>query len=53
MQTLLKTKIGTFLVVSSVLALWTLLAAQHVQAHTLTNPSCSGLPTADDFFTDS
>ena len=51
MQTLLKTKIGPFLVISSVLAVWTLLAAQHVQAHTLTDPSCGGLPTADDFFT--
>ena len=50
MQTLLKTKIGPFLVISSVLAIWTLLAAQPVQAHTLTDPSCSGLPTADDFF---
>ena len=51
MHTLLKTKIGPFLVVFSVLAVWTLLAAQHVQAHTLTDPSCSGLPTADNFFT--
>ena len=50
MQTALKTKIGPFLVISSVLAVWTLLAAQHVRAHTtnLTNPSCSGLP-ADTF----
>ena len=51
MQTLLKTKIGPFLVIFSVLALWTLLVAQHVQAHNLSNPSCSGLPTADNFFT--
>ena len=39
MQTLLKTKIGPFLVISSVLALWTLLAAQPVQAHGLADPS--------------
>ena len=55
MQTLLKTKIGPFLVISSVLALWTLLVAQHVQAHTdkesLSTPSCSSLPN-DDFFDD-
>ena len=50
MHTLLKTKIGPFLVISSVLAVWTLLAVQPVQAHSLPNPSCSGLPTADDFF---
>ncbi len=52
MQVLLKTKIGSFLVVSSVLAVWTLLAAQSVQAHSVTNPSCSGLPTVANFFTD-
>ena len=51
MQTLLKTKIGPFLVVSSVLAAWMLLAAQPVQAHSLTDPSCSSLPN-DDFFDD-
>ena len=51
MQTLLKTKIGPFLVISSVLALWTLLAAQHIQAHSLTDPSCSRLPNADFFTT--
>ena len=50
MQTLLKTKIGPFLVISSVLAIWTLLAAQHVQAHKPDTPTCSGLPTAEDFF---
>ena len=53
MQALLKTKIGPFLVVSSVLALWTLLAAQHVQAHESTErlptPSCSTIP-GDAFF---
>ncbi len=53
MQTLLKTKIGPFLVISSVLVVWTFLAVQPVQAHTLTNPSCSRLPTAEGFFTDS
>ena len=51
MQTSLKTKIGPFLVISSVLAVWMFLAAQPVQAHTLTNPSCGGLPTADTFYT--
>ena len=51
MKALLTAKVGTFLVVSSVLAIWTLLAAQPVQAHTLTNPSCSGLPTVEGFFT--
>ena len=53
MHTLLKTKIGPFLVISSVLALWTLLAAQHVQAHESTErlptPSCSTIP-GDAFF---
>ena len=34
MKALLTAKVGMFLVVSSVLAIWTLLAAQHVQAHT-------------------
>ena len=52
MQVAQKIKIGPFLVISSVLAVWTLLAAQPVQAHTLTNPSCGGLPTAADFFGD-
>ncbi len=53
MQALLKTKIGPFLVISSVLAVWTFLAAGHVQAHTTTlpTPSCSRLPD-DAFFTD-
>ena len=51
MQALLKTKIGPFLVISSVLALWTLLAAQHIQAHSLSDPSCSRPPTAQNFFT--
>ena len=46
MQTAQRIKIGPFLVISSVLAVWTFLAAQPVQAHTLTNPSCSGLPNA-------
>ena len=54
MQTLPKTKIGPFLIISSVLALWTFLVAQHVQAHTtnLPAPSCSNLPTATGFFAD-
>ena len=51
MKALLTAKVGTFLVISSVLAVWTLLAAQHVRAHTtnLPTPSCSGLPN-DTFF---
>ena len=49
MKALLTAKVGMFLVVSSVLAVWTLLAAQPVQAHTLSNPSCSTLPN-NDFF---
>lgn len=47
------TKVGIFLVISSVLAGWTLLATQPVQAHvynTVTAPSCSDLPTAAGFF---
>ena len=55
MKVLLTAKVGTFLVVSSVLAVWALLVAQHVQAHTtqeaLPIPSCSGLPD-DAFFDD-
>ena len=53
MQVVRKIKIGPFLVISSVLALWTFLAAQPVQAHvynTASTPSCSSLPTADTFF---
>ena len=50
-----KTKIGPFLIISSVLAVWTFLAAQPVQAHpaspSLPTPTCSGLPTAQGFFT--
>ena len=52
MKALVTAKIGTFLVVSSVLAVWTFLGAQSVQAHTLTNPTCSGLPAADFFTSD-
>ncbi len=48
MQIVLKIKIGPFLVISSVLALWTLLAARPVQAHDSTVrlpiPSCGNLP---------
>ena len=62
MQTLLKTKIGPFLVISSVLAVWTLLAAGPGMAHqkggiALLSPSCSTIPDdlsvapADAFFT--
>ena len=55
MQALLQTKIGPFLLIASVLAVWTFLAAQHVQAHdrgtTLPSPSCSGIPE-DTFFDD-
>ena len=52
MHTSLKTKIGPFLVVFSVLAALTFLAAQHVQAHTsrLAAPGCGSLPTATGFF---
>ena len=54
MQTLRKIKIGPFLMIFSVLAVWTLLAVGSVQAHTttLSAPSCtsSNLPTADGFF---
>ncbi len=52
MQTIRKIKVGPFLVISSVLAVWTLLAAQPVWAHvynTATTPSCSGLPTTTFF----
>ncbi len=47
MHTLLETKIGPFLVVFSVLALWALLAARPVQAQTF--PSCQ---TSSDFIAD-
>ena len=52
MKALLTAKVGMFLVISSVLAVWTLLAAQPVVAHTTTlpTPGCSGLPD-DAFFT--
>ena len=50
MHTLLKIKIGPFLVISSVLAVWMFLVAQHVQAHKPDSPTCTGLPTAEDFF---
>lgn len=52
MKAFVTAKVGVFLVISSVLAVWMLLAAQPVQAHSVTNPSCGSLPTADDFFTD-
>ena len=55
MRILLNIKIGPFLVISSVLALWTFLVAQPVQAHegtagALRAPTCSNLPTADGFY---
>ena len=50
MRVLSKTKIGSFLVISSVLAVWALLAAQPAQAHKPDSPTCSGLPTAAGFF---
>ena len=53
MRILSKIKIGPFLVISSVLAVWMLLAVQHVQAHTSTEPlptpGCGSLPAADFF----
>ena len=49
MKNFMKTKAGVALVGFSVLAVSMLLAAHSVQAHSLTNPSCSGLPN-DDFF---
>ena len=55
MQAFMTAKVRPFLVISSVLAAWILLAAQPAQAHTtnLPAPSCtSNLPTATDFFTD-
>ena len=51
MKVLLKAKIGPFLVIFSVLAMWTLLAVGSVQAHSLPNPSCSNLPKAAFFTT--
>ena len=53
MKVLITAKAGMFLVVSCVLAVWTLLATQPVRAHvynTATTPSCSGLPTDTGFF---
>ena len=53
MRELLKTKIGSFLVISSVLAVWALLAAQPAQAHSRTtslpSPSCGNLPSEAGF----
>lgn len=53
MRAFVTAKVGVFLVISSVLAAWMLLAAQSAQAHvynTASTPSCSSLPTADGFF---
>ena len=49
MKALLTAKVGMFLVVSSVLALWTLLAAQHVQAHKGSRVNVSPLPVVVAF----
>ena len=43
-------KVRIFLVISSVLMVWLLLAAPPAQAHKPDSPTCSGLPTAEDFF---
>ena len=55
MQVLYKVELGPFLVISSVLALWTLLAAGSVQAHdstvSLPAPSCGNLPSEQGFLT--
>ena len=45
------TKAGVVLVGGFLLGSGLILAAGPVQAHTLTDPSCSGLPTADNFYT--
>ena len=50
MKKLMKTKAGVVLFGFSVLAVWMLLVAQHVQAHKPDTPTCSGLPTAENFF---
>lgn len=52
MKAFMKTKAGVVLVGFSVLAVWMLLAAQPAQAHTNVTPTCSGLPTAENFFAD-
>ncbi len=54
MKAFVTAKVGVFLVISSVLAVWMLLATQSVQAHTtaLPSPTCSNLPD-DAFFTSS
>ena len=46
MKALLTAKVGMFLVVSSVLAVWTLLAAQHVQAQIMTEKLAPACPTS-------
>ena len=54
MQAFMTAKVRPFLVISSVLAVWLLLAAQPAQTHTTTlpSPTCSSLPD-DEFFTSS
>ena len=53
MKAFVTAKVGVFLVISSVLAVWMLLAAQPVQAHdstvTLPTPTCSNLPSESGF----
>ena len=49
MQKVRKIKIGPFLVIASVLAVWTLLAVGSVQAHNITDPNCYSLPKATFF----
>jgi len=50
MKAFMTAKVRPFLVISSILAVWMLLAAQHVQAHdtSLPSPTCNSLP--DDAF---
>ena len=55
MQAFMTAKVRPFLVISSVLAAWILLAAQPAQAHDSTvrlpAPSCGNLPTESGFLT--
>ena len=53
MQAFMTAKVRPFLVISSVLAAWILLAAQPAQAHdrSLPAPICDTVPTSETFFT--
>jgi hypothetical protein len=55
MKVLMTAKVQMFLVISSILAVWMLLAAPHVQAHdstvSLPTPTCSNLPSESGFLT--